>query len=83
MENNDVLQQLQTNKAELLRLMNSPDGKRLVQMLQRQAGSGGLKRAAGDAAKGDTSGITQILQDLISTPEGAQVVEHINRTMEK
>ena len=81
MDNNDILQQLQANTASLLRLMNSPDGKKLVEMLQRQTGSGNLKRAAGAAAKGNTEGIAQILQDLVSTPEGAQVVERINRSI--
>ena len=83
MDSNDVMKQLQANKDALLHLMNSPDGKKLVQMLQQQAGSGTLKWAAGAAAKGDTAGITQILQNLVNTPEGAQVVERINRTMEQ
>ena len=83
MDSNDVMKQLQANKGALLQLMNSPDGKRLVQLISQQAGSGNLRRAAGAAAKGDTAGITQILQNLVSTPEGAQVVERINRTMEQ
>ena len=83
MDSNDVMKQLQANKGALLQLMNSPDGKRLVQLINQQAGSGNLRRAAGAAAKGDTAGITQILQNLVSTPEGAQVVERINRTMEQ
>lgn len=83
MDHNDVMQQLQANKSALLRLVNSPEGKQLVQMLQRQAGSGNLKQAAGAAAKGDTAGITQILQNLVSTPEGAKAVERISQAMEK
>lgn len=83
MDNNDMMKQLQANKGALLQLMNSPDGKRLVQMLSQQAGSGNLKRAAGAAAKGDTRDITQIIQDLVRTPEGAQIVERINQSMEK
>ena len=63
--------------------MNSPDGKRLVQLINQQAGSGNLKRAVGAAAKGDTTDISRIIQDLVRTPEGAQVVERINRTMEQ
>ena len=82
MDNNDMLQQLRTNKAALLRLLNSPDGKKLVALLQQQAGSGNLKRAAGEAARGDTAGITQILQNLAETPEGAAVVQRISQSME-
>ena len=83
MDNNEVLQQLQANKAALLRLVNSPEGRQLIQLLQKQAGSGNLQRAAGAAAKGDPAGITQILQDLASTPEGARAMEGISRAMEK
>ena len=93
MDSNDVMKQLQANKGALLQLMNSPDGKRLVQLINQQAGSGNLKRAgaaasgghtaAGAAAKGDTTDISRIIQDLVRTPEGAQVVERINRTMEQ
>ena len=83
MDNNEVLHQLQANKAALLRLVNSPEGRQLVQLPQQQAGSGNLKRAAGAAAKGDTAGITQILQDLASTPEGARAMEGISRAMGK
>ena len=83
MDSNDVMKQLQANKGALLQLMNSPDGKRLVQLINQQAGSGNLKRAAGAAAKGDTTDISRTIQDLVRTPEGAQVVERINRTMEQ
>ncbi len=83
MDSNDVMKQIQANKAALLRLVNSPDGKRLVQILNQQAGGGTLRQAAGAAAKGDTAGIARILEDLVRTPEGAQVVERINRSMEE
>ena len=49
MDNNDVLKQLQANKGALLQLMNCPDGRRLVQLINQQAGSGNLKKAAGAA----------------------------------
>ena len=83
MDSNDLLKQLQDNKGALLRLMNSPDGQKLVQMMRRQAGSAGLQQAAGAAARGDTAQITQMVQHLMSTPEGAQVVERINQAIKK
>lgn len=83
MDSNDLLKQLQDNKGALLRLMNSPDGQKLVQMMRQQAGSNGLKQAAGAAAKGDTTQITQMIQHLMATPDGAQVVERINQAMKK
>ena len=79
----DLINQLQCNKGALLQLMNSPDGQRLIQLLKAQSGGANLSRAAGAAAKGDTADITQMIQKLMSSSEGAQIVERINRTMEK
>ena len=83
MDNNDMLQQLQTNKAALLRLMNSPEGKRLVHLLNQTAGSTNLRQAAGAAAKGDTAGIRQILEELVHTPEGARAVERMSEAIDR
>ncbi len=83
MDSNDLMKQLQQNKGALLQLMNSPDGQRLMELMNQQAGSAKLKQAAGAAAKGDTAGISQMIQNLMSSPEGAQIVERINRSMQK
>ena len=83
MDNKDIMKQLQENKAALLQLMNSPEGKRLVQIVNQQAGGRNLRQAAGAAAKGDTTGITQILEDLVHTPEGSQALERIRQSIEQ
>jgi len=75
----DLIRQLEQNKTALLQLMNSADGRRLIQLMQQQSG---LQQAAGAAAKGDASQLTQMVSRLMETQEGAQLVERINRTME-
>jgi len=75
----DLIRQLEQNKTALLQLMNSADGRRLIQLMQQQSG---LQQAAGAAAKGDASQLTQMVSRLMETREGAQLVERINRTME-
>ena len=75
------MQQLQTNKDALLRIMTSPDGKKLMEMMNRQSGSAALKHAAGSAVKGDTNDIARMVQNLMSNPEGAALVQRINDAM--
>lgn len=80
MDNNqDLMRQLQQNKDALMQLMRSADGQRLMELMQRQAG---LQQAAGAAARGDASQLTQMVQQLMQTREGAELVNRINRTME-
>ena len=80
MDNNqDLMRQLQQNKGALLQMMRSPDGQRLIELMQRQSG---LQQAAGAAARGDASQLTRMVQQLMQTREGAQLVDRINRTME-
>ena len=82
MENNqDFIKQIQQNKGALLQLMSSPDGQRLIQLLSSQSGDGTLKKAASNAAKGNTSDISQMISKLMQNPEGAALVERINRSV--
>lgn len=64
----------------LKRLMQSPDTQRLMQMLSQNAGDG-LKSAAAAAAKGDTGQLTGMLQQVMQSKEGAQLVERINQAV--
>ena len=48
MDNNqDLMRQLQQNKAALMQMMRSADGQRLIELMQQQSG---LQQAAGAAA---------------------------------
>ena len=78
----NMIRQLQQNKDTLLQLMRSPDGQRLMQLLTQQAGGNGLKRAAGSAATGNTEELTRMIQQLMRHPEGAELVERINRSIQ-
>lgn len=67
------------NKDMLKTLMQSPDTQRLMSLLNQSAGEG-LKSAAASAAKGDTGALTGLLQQVMHSKEGAQLVERINRS---
>ena len=70
------------NKALLSSILKSPDTKRLMDLLNQNAG-GNLKAAAESAAKGDTAALTGILNQVMHSKEGAQVVERRSSTAPK
>ena len=68
------------NQEALTRIMSSPDTKALMEMLNRQAG-GGLKGAADAAMKGDAKALAGIVEHLMQSKEGAEVVGRISGTL--
>lgn len=74
--------ELLKNKDLIKTIMDSPDTKRLMEMLNQNAG-GGLKTAASAAAKGDTGALTSLLSQVMNSPEGADVVSRINDNVAK
>lgn len=70
------------NKDALAGVLNSPDAKKLVEMLN-QSSSGGLKGAADAAMKGDTSALMGLMQQIMSSKEGAGLVDRIQKSVHK
>ena len=61
------------NKEALNRLARSGDAQRLMELLRQ---GGGIQ---GAAVKGDTSQLVGMMQRLMNTPEGGELVERISR----
>lgn len=57
-------------------LMEGADTKRMMELLSRQ---GGVQQAAKAAAAGDTAKLMDMVNTLMNSPEGAQVVERITK----
>ena len=74
---NQIASLLQQNKGAILRLMQSQDGKALIEMMQRQSGGQNLNAAAAAAAKGDTAQLAGMVRSLMATEDGAKMVERI------
>ena len=68
------------NKGAVQQLLHSDDTKRLMDMLDSQ---GGVKGAAQAAAAGDPSQLMDMMKQLMSTKEGAQLVERITKQAEQ
>lgn len=70
------------NKDALTALLRSPDTKKLMSMLEQNAGAG-LKTAADAAAKGDASALMGLMNQVMSSQEGAAVVDRIQKSVPK
>jgi hypothetical protein len=70
------------NKRMLQQLVNSPDAKKLVELLNQNGGAN-LHSAAKAAMNGDASALMSLIQEVMQRPEGAKAVEGINRNIPK
>ena len=78
-----MAEQLRRNPAMLKSLMQSRDGQTLMRMLTQSDGGAGLQRAVQSAAKGDTAAVTRMVSQIMQSPEGAALVERINKAVQK
>ena len=78
-----MAEQLRKNPAALKALMQSRDGQTLMQMLTQGDRGAGLQRAVQSAAKGDTTAMVQMVNQIMQSPEGAELVERINKAVQR
>ena len=76
-----LAQVLQSNQGAITKLMQSQDGKQLLQALQQQGGKQQLQQAASSAARGDTEALTKMIRQMMATPEGAALAERVRRSV--
>ena len=82
----EMLQSEQTSKllqdqARLERLRDSPETRRLFELLSRSAG-GDLEQAANRAAQGDASGLVSAIQRLMRDPEGPKLIQKTKQSLQ-
>ena len=78
-----MAQQLKSNPAMLKALMQSQDGQALMRMLTQQDQGAELQRAVQSAVKGDPSDMVRMVQQVMQSPGGAELVERINKAVQK
>lgn len=78
-----MIQQLKANPAMLQSLMQSRDGQALMQMLSTGDQGASLQRAAQSAAKGNPAEIMRMMNQVMQSPAGAELVQRINRSMKQ
>ncbi len=79
MDQNEMFNQLRQNPAALKAILQSQDGRKLMQMLSAGNQQGSLQQAAQQAAAGNTQQISQMVQNLMSSPEGAALVQRLEQ----
>ena len=67
-------QALEQNRAAISKLAQSGDAQRLMELLRQ---NGGVEQAAQAAAAGDPAALMAMMDRLMHTPEGAELVDRI------
>ena len=78
-----LAEQLKSNPALLRQLAQSKDGQTLMRMLTQQDQGAALQKAAQSAALGDTADMVRMVTQLMQSPDGAALVERINKALRK
>ena len=78
-----LMDQLKSNPAMLQSLMNSRDGQMLMRMLTQNDRGAGLQQAVQSAARGDTSQMVKMVNQIMQIPSGNELIQRINKAMQK
>lgn len=83
MDFKDTIQKLKNDPRAVQSVMQSQDGQQLMQMLTASDGGAALNNAAQQAASGNTEAITQLLKSVLNSPQGAELAQRINQSLQK
>lgn len=78
-----LVEQLKSNPAMLQALMQSQDGQALMQMLTQGDRGAGLQRAVQSAARGNPADMVKLVNQVMQSPGGAELVNRINKAVQK
>ena len=79
--NQHKLQRLLSDKKTLEQVAKSPDAQALAGMISQGQDQASLKKIAADAAKGDTSQLSQLIQNIVRSPGGAELLQRLSGTI--
>ena len=77
-----LAEQLKQNPAMIQAMMRSQDGQKLIQMLTQGDRGSGFQQAVQSASAGNPAQMMQMVQRLMQNPEGAALIDRINRAMQ-
>ena len=78
-----LVEQLKSNPTMLQSLMQSQDGQALLQMLTQGDRGAGLQRAVQSAARGNPAEMVKLMNQVMQSPSGAELVNRINKAIQK
>ena len=76
--NQSDIQRALGDKSMLERVAKSPDAKALASMLSQGRDQADLKKIAEKAAKGDTAQLSQLIQSITASPDGAELLRRLS-----
>ena len=82
MNEQDIMNKLKSDPRTLKAVMQSQDGQTLLGMLSGGS-SAALGRAARQAASGDTAELCAMLSRVLSTPQGAELVQRLENRLQQ
>lgn len=74
---------LKNNPGAVQALLGTQDGQNLIRMLTQEDRGASLQRAAQSASRGDVTDMMRMVSRLMESPEGAALVERINKAVQK
>ena len=77
------LKQLLNDKKTLEQVAKSPDAQHLAGIITQGQDQASLQKIAEVAAKGDTAQLAQLIQKIVRDPKGAEMLQRLNKTIEK
>ena len=83
MNQNKPLQALLGDNPSLRQAANSQEAQALMQMLQQERDPAALQQAAQKAAAGNTEELTALIRGIMQQPEGAKLMQELNRKFGK
>lgn len=83
MDQKEMMERLKRDPAALQAVMQSQDGRTLLGMLSGGDGGRSLQQAVRQAAAGNTAPMTQMLQAIMASPQGAALVQRIGDSLQK
>ena len=83
MQQKDMMARLQRDPDAVQRVMESSDGQALMQMLSGTDGGTGLQQAMAQASSGNTAQLTEMIRQVMQSPQGAALVRNIGTNLLK
>lgn len=78
-----TIDHMKQNPFAVQQLLSSRDGQRLIQMMTQNDQGASLQQATNNAMRGDASQLMNMVNQLMQSPEGAALVERINKAARK
>ena len=83
MDIQQLLKQVKNDPQMVQRIMQSPDGQKLMQMLTQSDGRSSLVQAPSSANSGSTAQMVAMLKKVMQSPEGSALINRLGSQMQQ